>query len=270
MEGFVNQTYFPREDITFSKYKDYTDNSKPTALFLSGVEFSALSLVQYADEICHDYNLVYVCTGERGVQTELEDILRVLDAYLATNNIKDVMLVGESAGAVIALNMAVAYPSLVASVVILNSATAYPRSDRTIRIIDLIRKMPDWYYHAAILCFVMLQKCDLTDATFNEMRMMTQMLINLLVFPKNELIHRIDKWIIRGCTLLSQKMHEITCPVLVVSSENDQMFESVQEAEILRQSIPNSAVVRVPVCDHLILRKHFPLHQNLVRHNIYK
>lgn len=258
MPGFMNETYFPHEDITFSYYGNHhADPAKPTALFLSGLEFSALSLAQYANDVADDYNLVYMCSGSKGVQTDIHDLVRVMNEYIETKTLQDVMLVGESAGAVIALNYALSFPDKVKSIVVLNSATAYPRAAQTIQIIDFLRDLPDVCYYLAIVLFVSQQKQDMTGLRWNDMGLMVQMLVNLLLFPKKDLIHRVDSWIIKGCLELEDRIHEITCPVNAVSSTNDQMFPSIQEANLLSTLIPSCNVVVVPRCDHLILRSHF-------------
>ena len=75
LDSFRNATYKPEVGLTFAKYESPFQSrwkpqpKKPTAIFISGIEFSALSLAQYANTMRRDYNLVYLCCSSSTSET---------------------------------------------------------------------------------------------------------------------------------------------------------------------------------------------------------
>lgn len=262
VNGFVNETYFPNEDITFVRYDQQLSITKPTIIFIPGLEFSGLSLVQYANELKDHCNMVFVCSGDKPSIVKYDDIVHLVKHYIDKKMMEEVIIVGESFGAVVALGVATFYPSKIKSVMLLNSATAYNRAHKTIEIIDSLRNISDLEYQMAIIGFILAQRFNITSITVDNFIFLIHMAINMFLFPRKELINRVDSWIIPGCSLLEDKLHQLECKVLAVCGENDQMFPSVEEGHYLKQVIPNCSMVKVP-CDHLILSSQFELLQSM-------
>ncbi|KAG5192174.1 hypothetical protein JKP88DRAFT_250994 [Tribonema minus] len=255
LPDFHNQTYYPSADVTFAAPASRPHSlHKPTCIFIPGVEFSALSTAQYAPSLRDTLNLAFMCCGHRE-NTRFEDLREALASYIG--NKRGVVLVGESFGALLALD--VAFEKHVRLVILLNSATAYPISTMP-QAIDSLRELDEIAFRCAII-YMMVQHGPSTKINVDDLHVLTLMLLNLLLLKKETLVHRADTWIKAGCERVTPKrLRRLDRKVVIVAGEDDELFPSTEEAEALHKMIPNSRVLVVK-SNHLITADAFDINE---------
>jgi pimeloyl-ACP methyl ester carboxylesterase len=226
------------------------DESRATLLFIPGLEFSGLSLEQYAADkrVANEYNLAFACCGD----DRLVDFGKI-DAAVRefVGRQPRAVLVGESFGALPALSAGRQLPRIVEGIVLLNSATAYASSDMP-RAIDAVRAMDDLGYTATLLQVLALNSQG-TRVTPQNMAILVQMLVNMLLFRK---------WIVEGNAVVADAIGDgasYSPHVVAVASAVDALFPSVLEAERLRELLSSCDVVTVPHSNHFVSAEHFSL-----------
>lgn len=262
---FTNHTHDSISGLTFATFKTINPK-KPTALFIPGLEFSSLSLSQHIDDMRDNFNLVYTCLNNIATPS-VENITQAISQYIRQENLTDVVVIGESTGAILALNVALNQPisDAIQGTVLLNSATAYRRSTME-EVINLGRHIWQWEYKLGVILFLAVQKCDVNIFDYSRSRILVMMLINLLLFPRVVLIERVDTWIVDGCRNIADKLSTCPIPTLIVASKKDEMFCSVNEAKRLNTLLPNSKIIYVANGGHLITSDQLPLCKVIQKH----
>lgn len=234
------------------------NKTKPVAFFIPGLEFSGLSLSQFKDQMQDTYNLHYVCSDN--IQTEpIQDIVNICTEYITNNKLYNVTVIGESSGAIMALMLGLRCEN-VNGIVLLNSASAYPETKMESGI-NMLRQITEWEYRIAVILFICNQNIDINSIvkTSDKLYLMTIMLLNILYFGKDTLLKRVDFWIQDGLEALAGKLENYPHPVLILASEKDEMFSSIDEATRLHNLLPNSTVIHIPECGHLSTPEKLPL-----------
>lgn len=247
-------SYVPEVDIIFAKYNK-KKCAKNTLLFISGLEFSSISLAPFIKELDNDFNLVFLCSKNNKIVPSIDSISNTIEIYINKNSLKNVTLIGESSGSIIALHAGYSetLKNEINGVILLNSATAYFNSPMNY----YINKLNNIDYFIAILFYITLQDFDISMLNTETVYMMSLMLINLFYFPKELLLERIDKWIINHT--LEDKLPNYPHNVVLVASTKDELFDSVEEANRLNKILPKSKIVHVHNCKHLITPNRFSL-----------
>jgi pimeloyl-ACP methyl ester carboxylesterase len=255
LKGYSSNTRIGTISFITSTTNNHT---KPPAFFIPGLEFSAMSLSQFKKQMQDNYSLYYVCSDN--VQTEpIQDIVKACADYINKTSLYNVTVIGESSGAIMALMLGLQCEN-VNGVVLINSATAYPKTQMESGV-NMIRQVREWEYRVAVIWFLCNQNVDICSIveTPDSLFLMLRMLINILYFAKYTLIKRIDLWIQSGIETLAGKLDNYRHPVLIIASKKDEMFSSIDEAKRLHSVLPNSTIVHVPACGHLVTPEKLPL-----------
>lgn len=266
VSAFTHLVKLPRTSIAdLSQYKSIThfteagihivvpadaeyDASKRTVLFIPGVEFSGLSMVQYTESMREHYNLAYVCSCRRETQADFDVLSEAVCSYIQKQ--KDVVIVGESFGALLALKAGYEHSDRVKGIVLLNSATAYWESSLP-RHIDRIRTFDENYFRVIVLKLLALQSTT-ADICMGNLDIMSYMLLNMLLLDRATVLHRVDEWIVKGNRRVTEDMlREYPCKAVVVASDGDSLFPSVEEGKYLAAVMPNSTL-HIKKCNHLV------------------
>ena len=255
LKYFKTRSVIPEINFQVAQFKEF-EKSKDTILFIPGLEFSSLSLAQYINSTEKDFNLLFLCSPNTDTPTFSDSVVHMTN-YLEKENIKNLVIVGESSGALLGLGLGALYNET-KGVILLNSATAYPNSPMS-KVVDWGRNISICEYKLGILVFLLHQKCNFDVLNMDKVYLMLSMLINLFYFKKEMLIDRIDEWIVRAKEQVEAILPSYPTPVIVVASNKDEMFDSNTEAKRLSENIPKSQIVHVTGCGHLILEERFPL-----------
>lgn len=260
LKDFRNSTHDSISGITFVTPRSVQiDHKLPTVVMLPGLEFSSLSLAQYAPGLIRDYNLVYACSSNDDNDVEFSVMSDSIVRYL--KNRQEIIFVGESFGALLALDASAKISKRrCRGVVLLNSATAYPRS-RIPAMIERARGYDDARYMIAMLQFLGTQTQNV--AVVPEKALLFYfMLCNMLVLRKEVLMWRIEHWLEQGCKV---DMYNYPHKIVAVAGERDTIFDSVQEAERICTISKRCVCVRVPDSSHMIVSENFALKELLQR-----
>lgn len=252
VDGFVHRTTIPKTNIEIAQFGVHND-SADSILFIPGLEFSSLSLVQYANDVSAKYNVLYLCSSDQSTP-QFTTVVDETSGYLETQSLGNLTIVGESSGSLMALELGRRF-NATRGVVLMNSATAYTGSPMS-RVVERGRNVTEWQYNVAILVFI-LRRIQIDVLLSDKFTLMLWMVVNLLYFPKDVLLNRVDEWIVRASQVV--QLDRYTVPVLVVASKKDEMFNSVREARRLRSLIPRSKIIHVPASGHLLMSEKFPL-----------
>lgn len=252
---FVNVSHDCKSDISLVRWKEY-HQTKPNIVLVPGLEFASLSLSQFKEDLYPEYNLFFVCSSTTNTPP-LQDIVNSINNEVLKLQLKDILVIGESSGAFVALSLGLSNNTK--GVVVINSATAYKNSpeEQTVDDSHLIRR---WEYDLRRLLFLMKQRLSYIWTLSKERKMlMVFMFVNLLLLSHTTVAERVDKWVVQGNTQIKDKLHKYPLPVLIIAASKDEVFDSVGEAKRLKKIFPRSSVVYVPNCGHLCRPELLPL-----------
>ena len=267
LRGFTNRTLLPDIGFHVAQYGAF-NKTKDSVLFVPGLEFSSLSLAQFIDDMRHEFNLLFLCavdtTNVNNTTAKIEDIVNETSTYLNREGIQNITFVGESSGGILALGIAYQCQES-RGVMVMNCATAYPQSPMH-NYIKWGQNVTDIEYKIGVLIYLLTQPGDFNITDNNKLYLMLSMLINLFYFPKDVLLSRTDEWISKGIAYIKPLLEKYHIPVVTVASVKDELFDSKAEAGRLRDSIPNTTVVHVLGCGHLITNEKFPMSKVIKRY----
>jgi pimeloyl-ACP methyl ester carboxylesterase len=249
---FFNQTYVPEVDLTFAVPAIHSAAVlTKTIIMIPGIDFSALSLVQFVPQLQNHYNMVFVCSGRRNVSTTFQQIAETVQEYICERDLKEVTCLGESFGALVALSTCSALPSRVQTVILMNSASAYLHNCRPQ---FEVLKHSSKGYNLRLLFFIMSQ-VRFHNRNDNVVLNM-QMLTNILYFDQECFDYKVKHWLIPGLQAAQpERLKQVRASSLVIYGEQDDLFDSKTEALTLASSLVHSSVISVKHGGHQLSSK---------------
>lgn len=229
--------------------------TQPSLAFVPGTMCDERLWQPVAELLQPDYGSCHVAIERCSSRAEMMDtVARAVEhvsTFDATGNLKEgANLIGFSMGGYLSLSYALQYPEKIRRLVLTSiSANPLPEHEITMR-----RKSLEWLkeHRYGGIARTRLQQF------VHPSRMFDSRLINTIKAMDNELGHEVLEIQVRETSErepLMSRLHELTCPVLILGAENDGLV-SVDNLEAMAQAFPNAQLHVIPESGHMLPLEH--------------
>jgi len=224
-----------------------SDEGKPFLLFIPGIDGSSLTLLPHMDALRRKYRLrcLVVPPKARSSWRQLEEIvIRALSESLSSS--ERALVFAESMGAVLALDLASKYESMIESVVVLNPATSFNRASMKSVWQDVLPNLSESVYSLAPFAFIpalydlefLLSQLSQSSTALSALKAFGSIGLLGELIPRQTLQHRLN--LLHNMPVTDRVLQRIRVPTVVLASANDALIPSASESERLISLIPNS------------------------------
>ena len=257
------------------------DSAKPVLLYLPGIEMTGYSLHRQVPDLQVDFDVRWLASSpeDRTNFTGLADIvLREIEDVHAAG--RSSYLCGESFGGVLALYVALRgsrTPAGLSGVVLINPATSVERSwpAQLPGVLDALGELPPAVSEAAYMAIATpifswisgdplqlggraaddsLPSALRTAFALGRLASQLPLLTELpAVFPRATLAFRLSMLLDASRAVDELPLSQLTLPVEVISSTDDRVLPSTDEARRLARALPNAQITRLRASGHVPL-----------------
>jgi len=258
------------------------DSAKPVLLYLPGIEMTGYSLHRQVPDLQVDFDVRWLANSpeDRTNFTGLADIVqRAIEDVHASG--RSSYLCGESFGGVLALYVALrdsrGAPAGLSGVVLINPATSVERSwpAQLPGVLDALGELPPVVSEAAYMAIATpifswisgdplqlggraadesLPSALRTAAALGRLASQLPLLTELpTVFPRATLAFRLSMLLDASRAVDKLALSQLTLPVEVISSSEDRVLPSTDEARRLARALPNAQITRLRASGHVPL-----------------
>jgi len=175
-----------------------------------------------------------IINGHRS-EVNVKSLTAYTELYIRKNNLKPLVLCGNSLGGHVALRIALSAPELVGGLILSGSSGLYERSA------DKLPLRPSRTYIKKLMADVFYKQEFVTDEAVED--------IYKLICDKSYLLNIIHAAKSAKKDNLLDRLSEINIPTLLIWGEDDTVT-SMEVAEIFNKHLPNSELVTVKNCGH--------------------
>jgi pimeloyl-ACP methyl ester carboxylesterase len=273
--GMINTTYIQEYDLTFVTNIPEIDNEffipyiskktdKKKALFyLPGLDMSAISFYPYYLHMDNEYDIHTIVSGFNSTSS-YTDICYIVKNYINRNINKELIIMGESFGALVAIETIIQIQNYKnVKLILINPATSYLKSMWPEKIKKLKNNLTTTvlfdvlgYGPSVIQIFKtinFLKKKYPLESKYHTYAYF-YILINLFNMPVENIQYRIKNWIEEGINIINinNSIEKIKCKTLLLAGENDDFLPSSDEVQILYKKIKNSKYFIIKDSAHYI------------------
>lgn len=282
-------------------------NTKPLLLYLPGLDGAGLSASRQFDDLSRAFEFWRMTidkVDDRSSFTELTTTVSAFIKKIATEQNRDVILVGESFGGLLAPAVALRLQAIsdstntknpIKGMVMINPATSFEKTQwstlapilASLRHIEqeeeegtplrfptpysiagglaLAALIPDSTQFRSILDIFTETKVSTADELQDIVRTLRDG-FGILAdnLPAKVVEFRVAQWLPVGCDVVLPRLHKIDVPTLVIAGEDDNMLPSKGEAERLVQVMKNCTSLSVKGSGHLVLDQRFNLTEAII------
>jgi pimeloyl-ACP methyl ester carboxylesterase len=270
---FFNHTYINEYDLTFVTNFDNKNNfkskiKKKQLLFIPGLDMTAIGFYPTSLMLKEDYDIHTLVTG-LNTTVKFNEIATSVEKYINKNINKEIVIIGESFGAIVAIyitNKIQRYKNV--KLVLINPATSYNKSNWPDRIVkfspndnSVDKKINSNVFFDAISngpsMFNIFKTVEFLKKNFPENSkyhtyVYFYMAINLLNIPHESIHFRLNYWIVDGLKMIGDNYSNIKCKTLLIAGEDDDFLPSKEEIHFLHSKIKNSIPIIVKNSAHSI------------------
>jgi len=248
----------------------------PMMVFLPGVDSTAASSALQWEPLSQLFDLrcLSIPVDDR---TSFDDLSALVGSYIAEEMqgspaSRPVYVMGESVGAVIALQVALWWPDMVHRLVLINPATSYARSRwNSLGFTRALSQVPDAVYEAALAVAlppllanplrIAAQGVDVDGGVLEQAVQLGKSLVGTVlpnasaiseVVPKGALVHRLAMCE-EGGKVIEPQIFDVTQRTLVVSGTADKLLPSKEESRRLVIRMQRCKSVDAPGKSHAML-----------------
>jgi len=272
-DTFRNNTYDHVTDITIATRDSSCKNDrvapKGHVFFLPGIDMSGLSCVSDGITVSERRNVSVVLAGY-GTTLSLDSLSQYVADHIRKNNMTDVVLIGESFGGVLALDVSSRLPGIVSKMVLINPATCFPRTNW----LEFISTLNRSTYHILVQFILSngpgvknvsktfrLLKDKNPKFAYQYLLSITLMAFNVLVTDPRDVVDRIKSYLHMKESEMEELYREVDIETVVIVGGDDTFFPSYEEAKIIQRHIPNTLVVNIDEAGHLITPDLLKIHK---------
>jgi pimeloyl-ACP methyl ester carboxylesterase len=267
--GLVNSTYISKYDLTFvnniqtnNTFHPIFNQKQKALLYIPGLDMSAISFYPYYLNMNKDYDIYTIVSGFN-TTCNYFDICNVVKNYIYYNIHKELIIIGESFGALVAINIILQIQNYKnVKLILINPATSYNRSIWPEKIKDIKQNLTttvlfDVLGHGPSIFQIFKTINYLKQAFPLESKYHTYayfyILINLFNMPPDKIEYRIINWIELGINYLNENDYEkIRCKTLLLAGEDDDFLPSSEEVKNLSEKIKHSKYFIIKNSAHYI------------------
>jgi len=290
------------DEAFFTTVRSTFGENKPLAVYLPGLDCAGISGVQQFHDLSSSFEFwrMSVSTTDRSSFSELSDKVVSFLEEVSNNGSREVTLIGESFGGLLAPIVALKMKSRrckLNGLVMVNPATSFDSTNwdqlgpllSSLKVfqeqgatgatpytvvggIVLSRLIPDSQQFQRILeLFQGVQIPPLSSSTIPEILEAMNEGFGILgkQLPADLVSHRVSQWMPVGAQLLTDKrLATLDLPTLIVAGEEDSFLPSKDEADRLTSLIPKSKKIIVKGSGHFVLDDRVNLTEAIIYSNI--
>lgn len=236
----------------------------PWLIYLPGLDGTGALFYTQAPSLSPYFNLRCLTLPQKALwdwQTLSQRLLTLVQAELPANR-QPIILCGESFGGCLALQVAQHAPDLFAGLVLINPASSLKHRPWLGWGSPLLPWFPDALYRTSAVTFLpWLAALDRIRPRDRQ-----QLLQAMYSVPQTTSAWRLE--LLRQFYLSPMTLEHLTLPVLLIASAQDRLLPSVLEAGYLKQRLPQSQQVILPLSGHAcLLEKEINLYQLMQSHH---
>lgn len=303
----MEQSISTSGESIYDQIKASHQNTKPLLLYLPGLDGAGISANLQFDDLSSTFEFWRMTidkVNDRSSFTELTAAVSGFIKEVAMEQNRDVILVGESFGGLLAPSVALRIQAMAESsneknpvkgMVMINPATSFGKTQwstlapilASLRFIEQEEEegtslsLPTPYSIVGGLALSALipdstQFRDILDI-FKETKVSTVDELQDVVsamrdgfgiladnLPAKVVEHRVGQWLPVGCDVVLPRLHKIDVPTLVIVGEDDNMLPTKDEGERLVKVMKNCTTLSVKGSGHFVLDNRFNLTEAII------
>lgn len=303
----MEQSMSSGTESIYDQIKSSHQNSKPVLLYLPGLDGTGLSASQQFDDLSNTFEFWRMTidkTIDRSSFTELTTAVSSFVQKIVVEQDRQVILVGESFGGLLAPSVALRLQSMAKSsntknpvrgMVMINPATSFyesywpafgpiltslrhieqeeeegissswPTPYSVVGGIALALAVPDSTQFSNILNMVTATKVSTADELQDVVNSMRDG-FGILAdnLPAKVVEHRVSQWLPVGCSVVNPRLDQIDISTLVIVGEDDKMLPTKEEGNRLVKAMKNCTSLSVKGSGHFVLDDRFNLTEAII------
>lgn len=258
--SFKNVTHHYDHDVTFVKRSSSSDTNLGPVFVIPGLDMAGLSLYPNFIRASEERDIFIVLAGY-SKQQNFETLCDCIVNFIISEGMKDVVLVGESFGAIMAIYVENKIHRKISSLIIINPATSFHRTSWSKVILkirrenkqlshEIIKHGPD---SSRIIQSIIKFSETHPDYIYEYIMSYFMMLFNIIVTDQNKVFIRIESYLHMGQPELDELCKKIRIPTTIVVGVNDKLLPSSREADRLHKLIRSVVkVVKIEDANHML------------------
>jgi len=240
-DHFQVSTYFKNEDITVVSHGD---PSKKRVIILPGIDMSGLSVYPHIMRLSEEFR-TYTLISHDLKKPDISDIVKcTIDVINDDNMYDETIVIGESCGAIIALNCIRNCKKMLKKVILLNPATPFWEmkekksvSEKLTNPLEIMRNSPSFNDISQSIISI-VSEFPLTE--MYHYMVYFYMLHNQFMFPVHGNIHRINNWIGNSYNMTMDSISKfIPCDVILILGTDDGLIPQEECNDIFKGNVKN-------------------------------
>mmetsp|Transcript_3776 Transcript_3776/g.5834 ORF Transcript_3776/g.5834 Transcript_3776/m.5834 type:complete len:725 (-) Transcript_3776:374-2548(-) len=274
---------------TFEQIAATHNSTKPIAVLLPGLDGFGISATEQFNDMAENFEFwrMSVSVNDKSSFTSMTDAVVKFIDDIAVKHGREVVLIGESYGGLLAPSVAIRYKirqeSPIKGLVLVNPATSFDKTQWTtlgpllasLRYLEnkeneparrfptpysvlggltLSALIPDSNQFGRILDTLSglpVQNTDDLAQIFKTMGNGFDLLAELL--PADILEHRLTRLLPAGSAVVNPRISSLDLPTVIISGQEDNLLPTKEEAERLSKEFPNNNLIRVSGSGHWVL-----------------
>jgi aminoacrylate hydrolase len=227
----------------------HTDRgSGPALLYVPGIDGTGDLMLGTASRLEQEFRLLrlkYRAEGERGADT-YEALAASIAGVCKEQGVERCVVVAESFGGAVALQLALDFPDLVSGLMVVNSFAHFPGTWR-LRVSELLSGfVPRWLFELGRKTFVPLSLFGARSekALVEEFRALPGAFFDEAYMRRMAMIRGLD---------LRPRLGELRQPTMLFASDGDRIVPALVTMAIIEAAVPQATLTLVKGGGHLIL-----------------
>ena len=258
-DSFRNVTHHYDHDVTFVKRNSSSNGTLGPVLVIPGLDMAGLSMYSNFIRASEERDIFIVLAGYSKEQ-RFETLCDCVVDFIISEGMKDVVLVGESFGAVVAIYVENRLHKCLSSLIMINPATSFHRTSWKKVILkmkrgnrqlshEIIKHGP---HSSRIIKSVVKFSESHPEYIYEYMMSYLMMLHNIIVTDQNKVFVRIESYLHMKQPELDELCKKIRIPTTIIIGKKDKLLPSSNEADRLSKIIKNAEVVKVKDANHMM------------------
>jgi len=254
-DKFKVSSYFENEDMTVVSHGNKT--SKKCAIFLPGIDMSGLSVYPHVMGLSENVSTYTFISHDLKLPNVSEMVKCIVYFIDGMNNYEEITIIGESCGAILALNSMGKCTKNVNRVILLNPATGFWNMDNKESVFEKLVDPLEIMDNSPSFDDISKSITGLVNmfplyAKYHYL-VYFYMLYNQFTFSKAGSIHRISNWIGESCNMTMACIQTyLTCEVVLVLGKKDGLIPQDKCMDIFKGYVHNIKECWIPEGTHLL------------------
>lgn len=216
-------------------------------VFLPGLDGTGKLFAPQAAKLSPYFDVRYLSIPEANRQDWNELAETVVTLLSREQHARPLYLCGESFGGCLALQIALNVPELLTKLVLVNPASAFCRQSWSRWMPQAAESIPEWLYNiSGSVAFSLLANFDRIGGYWQRVFVDTVRPIS-----RECVVWRL--MMLQHFQLSTDRLQQLIVPTALLASRCDRLLPSYQEADYLKQFLPDAVVYRLPDSGHVCL-----------------